>query len=238
MTDRIDGGGKVSFEQPVAPQPPEKPVGTVGNKTVAPHGLDGNLLGGQKVSASRTKTLIDRAVSPAVPLSEDNIELIQNLVNTNQWNGVRSALDRHVTTLEHFDQLAAKVSDKLPLEGMRVITNRYGVLAAERITNNMADLEGPPREQLDSLNLFFVQPHNPHNAVRTVVRAVVNDFMQNSVFNANLKQSLTDQIEKSVFHQLHRHAETLGSQVIAEGNPELTRLVIEQANQRRMEIGG
>lgn len=236
MTDSIDGSGKIPSQQPTVPQAPEKPAGTLGDKTVTPHDLDENLLEGQEITR-HTTALTDRSVVVTEPASEDNIELIQNLIRTKQWDGVRSALDRHVTTLAHFDQLAAKVPDKLPLEGMQVITNRYGVLAAERITSNLADLEGTPGEQLDCLNLYFVQPHSPQNAVRTVVRAIVNDFMQNSGFDNNLKQSLTDQMETSVFHQLHRHAEALGIQVIAEGNPDLIKQVIQQSNQRKIEIG-
>ena len=236
MTDRIDGN-QIPSEQPVVSQPPEKPVGTMGSKTITPHNLDDNLLEGQEISGHPSRTLEDRSVVATEPLSEDNMEMIRKLVTTMQWDGVRSALDKHVATLAHFDQLAAKLPDQLPLEGMQVITNRYSVLAAEKITNNLADLEGTLKEQLDCLNLYFVQPHSPHNAVRTVVRAVVNDFMQNSGFDSNLRQSLTDQMETSVFHQLHRYAETLDKQAIAEGNPELTKQVNQQATQRRIEIG-
>ena len=236
MTDRIDGSGQIPPQQPASSQPADKATGTLGDKTVKSHDIEGRLLKGQEISDHPARALSDYSVKPATALSADNIDMIRNLLNNGQWDGARSALNRHVQSLDQFDQLSAALPKNLPTEGMQVVTNCYGTLAAQRITENLTDLEGTPQERLDCLNFYFVQPHSPHNAVRTVVRAVANDFMQSSSY-ASSKQSLTDQMETSVFLQLHRHAESLDQQVISEGDAQATKLVEQQARQRRIEIG-
>lgn len=241
MTD-ITGSSGVTPPPPTTTppnQPPKKNnIGKLGALSVTPVNPDQpSLKEKQQITQSDTPISKRTAVVQTQALSKEQLKLILGLVNSKQWEGLQSALKIFVTSYEQFERLAEKTPAHIPTEAMQIIADRYAVLAAEKIAHQLKDIQGSAAEQLDNLNLLFVQPHNPHNPVRTVVSAVANDFMQTSGFSSSLQQSLTNLMETTVFHQLYHHALQLDKQAISSGDESVKTLVEQQATQRRIEIG-
>lgn len=237
MPKHIDGSSGVTPPQkPVTTSQPEQTSGKLGSKTVTTHNLEENLQQGLQSRVQPDTGISDRQVSHP-PLKKEILTMIRKLVKEKSWKGVREALEQRVKTPEHFDQLATITPQKLPLEAQQLMVNRYADIATERIMGHLTDLKGDAQEQLDSLNLYFIRPDSPHNAVRTVCRSVTNDFMQVSNFEPSLGQSLRDQLETRSFGLLQQHLTKLDRQIATEGSPELIEKNHWQINQRRIEIG-
>ncbi|MET4695761.1 hypothetical protein [Endozoicomonas lisbonensis] len=233
---KIDGNSGVTPpQQPADHNKTEKAVGTLGDKTVSPLSLDENLQQELQTKVSPDIDISDRFVSHP-PLNKETLSLLRNLVREKSWEGVREALDQRVKSLEHFDQLAQIAPDNLPLEAQQLIINRYAGIATERIVGHLTNLKGSAQEQLDSLNLYFIRPDSPHNAVKTVCRSVSDDFMQASKFQSSLGQSLKDQLETRSFGLLKQHLISLDRQVAAKGSPEQIQKNNWQINQRNIEV--
>ena len=215
---------------------PEQTAGKLGNKTVTTHNLEENLQQGLQSKTQPDTGISDRQISHP-PLKKETLTMMRELVKEKSWEGFREALEQRVKTLEHFDQLASITPQKLPLEAQQLVINRYADIATEHIMSHLTDLKGSAQEQLDSLNLYFIRPDSPHNAVRTLCRSVTNDFMQASNFEPSLGQSLRDQLETRSFGLLQQHLTKLDRQVAAEGSPEQIEKNNWQVNQRRIEVG-
>ena len=230
-----DGSGVTPPQQPVSPTPPEKPVGALGNKKVTPHNFDENLQQGLQQGKQPEKSIPSRSVS-LPPLKQETLTMIRKLVNEKQWEGVRNALDLHVKTLDHFDQLSQIAPETVPLEGQRLIANRYATLAADRVSINLSDFPGSSRDQLDGLINYLDRPDHPHSPVKATCRAVADDFMQTSKFESSLKHSLTDQMETRVFSTLLQTALELSKEMKATASPEDMTTLKQLENQWRIEI--
>ncbi|AMO57838.1 hypothetical protein GZ77_12865 [Endozoicomonas montiporae] len=238
MAGKIDNNSGITPPiQPESTPQTEPPVGKLGSKTVSPHSLDENLQQGLQSRAQPDKEITDRSVSRP-PLSKEKLDLVRDLIRNKSWGGVQNVLNEDVKSLEHFDQLAEIAPRKLPLEAQQLVVNRYAEVAAERIHAQLTDLKGSASEQLDSLNLYFIRPDSPHNAVKIICRSVSNDFMQASKFQPSLEQSLRDQMETHSFKLLKRSVKILDEQVATEGSPEQKRKNLWQINQRLIEVGG
>ena len=234
---KIDGNSGVTPpRQPANTNQTEKPVGTLGDKTVSPLSLDENLQQGLQSKVHHDIDLSDRSISHP-PLNKETLSLLRNLVREKSWEGVREALNQRVKTPEHFEQLAQIAPKNLPLEAQQLVIDRYADIATEQIVGHLTNLKGSAQEQLDSLNLYFILPDSPHNAVKTVCQSVSNDFMQASQFEPELKQSLTKQLENRSFGQLQQHMAKLDRRVAIEGSPEQIKKNNWQINQRGIEVG-
>ena len=230
-----DGSGVTPPLQPTSSTPAEQTVGTLGSKKVTPHHLDENFQQGLQQGKQSEKSIPDRAVSYP-PLKNETLTMIRKLVNDKQWEGVRNALDLHVKTLDHFDQLSRLASKKIPLEGQKLIANRYATLAADRVSSTLSEFPGSVRDQLEGLITYLDRPDHPHSAVKATCRAVADDFLQTSKFEPSLKHSLTDQMETRVLGTLLQKAVELNKEVKTTASAEDQKILNELANQWRLEI--
>lgn len=225
------------------PQPPTTPsqaennadVGTLGNKKVTSHNLDKNLQQGLQQGKLSEKGIPNRSVS-LPPLKQEVLTMIHKLVNEQQWEGVRNALDLHVKSLDHFDQLSQIAPKSIPLEGQKLIANRYAAVAADRVSSTLSEFPGSARDQLDGLINYLDRPDHPHSAVKATCRAVTNDFLQASKFEPSLRHSLTDQIETRVFSSLLQKAVDLNETVKMTASQEDLKTLTQLANQWQIEI--